>query len=138
MDKRMGEGRTEVKLTRCNRVAGQGDGQTGKSRVSRNGRIENPTGWMKIPSRSDRRTRARLRRLARTPAPRSPFPALGRENVITDLINWTYGRRRTKCSHSLPSSCRLTLSLSRSSAATLELLRSGHCLAMITMEVYQL
>ena len=24
------------------------------------------------------------------------FPALGRENVITDLINWTYGRRRTK------------------------------------------
>lgn len=69
MDKRMGR-RTEVKLTRCNRVAGQEDGQTGKSRVSRNDRIENPTGWMKIPSRGDRWTRAHLRCLARAPAPR--------------------------------------------------------------------
>lgn len=50
-----------------------------------------------------------------------------RENVITDLINWTYRRRGTKW-----------LALYRPPGSHAELPRSGHCLAMITMKVYQL
>lgn len=126
MDK--GEGRANVKLIRCNRVARRRDGRT--AIVSRNDRIENPIGWLKIPSRSD----LRVCDVSQKPA-RSAFPALGRENVITDLINWTYGRRRTKWL-ALPSPPHPPPPFRV--ARQPELPRSGHCLAMITMKVYQL
>lgn len=88
-------------LTRRNRVTGQKDGVNGRNRFSEeengpNGKSS--TGRIKYQNDRRAQARARLRHLAESSRPpaRSAFPALDRENVITDLINWTYGRRRTK------------------------------------------
>lgn len=106
--------------------------------------MENAT--VEIKHADDRRPR--LRHLAKaTPPPPCSFahstgrrpsePAGSRrsrhsaENVITDLINWTYGRRGTKWLRTSGDATRLD-------AARGELARGGHRPAMITMEVYQL
>lgn len=59
--------------------------------------MENPADWIKYRARVRRSARKRICDVSQNPPARSAFPALDRENVITDLINWTYGRRRTKC-----------------------------------------